>query len=419
MATARSFHQRLVSSGIIPLFSLHHLEEILAIADLDLARARVAFIADLPLIAWLGLPGERGPGSITQIVAAEAIAIKEGGREPMSVRDRARSLLLRTGHGTDMLGNMLSEWELVRDHVLQQQDNRQLTATLRNFQMFDETRTIGEISKRRIRPPQNRTKAINAQCSALATEISNHGDKKINAPAAMAAAFYEGVTDFALPTGITVRQMIVQSLVMQFVVIIFEFEDLDLLALAFGQAVLKIDARQHFRHVAEIPGRSPNQRAKLTKGPMGRLQGRLAAWHDHCQGIGLVRASLDADFPAIHHAGTRVCGATLERGMEVVEAEEALIGGAGKPFRRDAADLLTTAGVNLEGRGFDSNIHALFLSEGVPPLMLPMVKRNQAGMGKGERRIAASFANKKAPPRCRVGLKNGTNPFMSRGMIYA
>jgi len=128
---------------------------------------------------------------------------------------------------------------------------------------------------------------------------------------------------------------------------------------------------------------------------------------------------LDADFPAIHHAGTRVCGATLERGMEVVEAEEALIGGAGKPFRRDAADLLTTAGVNLEGRGFDSNIHALFLSEGVPPLMLPMVKRNQAGMGKGERRIAASFANKKAPPRCRVGLKNGTNPFMSRGMIYA
>ena len=39
MRTARSFHQRLICDGIIPLFSWHHLEELLGIADLGLARA--------------------------------------------------------------------------------------------------------------------------------------------------------------------------------------------------------------------------------------------------------------------------------------------------------------------------------------------------------------------------------------------
>jgi hypothetical protein len=215
MVTARSFHQRLVDGGVIPLFSWHHLEELLAIADLELARARVAFIADLPLIAWLGLPGDRGPGAITQIVAAEAIAIMEGRQEPMSVRDRARSLLLRTGPGIDMLGDKFSVWELVRDDALKRREKRQLLATVRPLPMFDESRTIGEISKGCIRLPQDRPPTINAQRSALAMEIANHGDKKINDPAAMAAAFYEGIADFAPPPGITVRQMIVASLVVR------------------------------------------------------------------------------------------------------------------------------------------------------------------------------------------------------------
>lgn len=211
--TARSFHQRLVSGGIIPLFSWHHLEEILAIADLGLARERIGLISDIPLIAWLGLPGERGPGAITQIVAAEAIAIAEGGREPKSVRDHARSLLLQTGSGNNMLGDNLSMWELVRSNVLKRRQERQLQAAVRPFQMFDESRTVGEISKGRIRSPVERTKTINAQRAALAMEIANHGDEKIDDPAAMAAAFYQGVASFALPSGITVRQMIVAMLV--------------------------------------------------------------------------------------------------------------------------------------------------------------------------------------------------------------
>jgi hypothetical protein len=212
-AAARTLHRRLVDHGIVPLLSWHHLEELLAIADLELARARVAFIATLPLIAWLGLPGERGPGAITDIVAAEAIAIREGGREPGSVRDRARSLLLRMGSGVDVLGDELWVWELVRDDFLKRRDNHQLMAAVRPFQMFDESRTIGEISKGRIRRVQDRTPTLNALRSALAMEIANHGDKKVRDPAEMAAAFYQEVVAMAPPTSITVRQMIVALLV--------------------------------------------------------------------------------------------------------------------------------------------------------------------------------------------------------------
>jgi hypothetical protein len=213
MAAAQSFHRRLVDDGVIPLFSWHHLEELLGIADLKLARERVAFVVTLPLIAWLGLPGERRPGAITEIVAAEAIAIREGGREPVSVRDHARALLLRTGSGVDMLGDELWVWDLVRDDFLKRREKHQLMATVRPLRMFDESLTIGEISKGRIRRLQDRTPTLNAMRSALAVEIVNHGDKKIRDPAAMAAAFYEGVAAIAPPPSITVRQMIVEVLV--------------------------------------------------------------------------------------------------------------------------------------------------------------------------------------------------------------
>ena len=178
-------------------------------------RARVDFIAALPLISWLDLPGGQGPGGITRIVAAEAIAIREGKSELVSVRDRARTLLFRTGSGVDMLGNKLEVWDLIRSESLKQREKLQLMATVRPMRMFDESRTIGEISKGRFRTQQNRAQAFNALRSTLACEIANHGDKKIADPIAMAAAFYEKVAAKTPSPGTTVTQMIISQLVEQ------------------------------------------------------------------------------------------------------------------------------------------------------------------------------------------------------------
>jgi hypothetical protein len=58
---AISLHAGPIDQGIVPLLSLHHLEELLGVQDDATARARVAFLQDLPLLAWLRLPLDELP----------------------------------------------------------------------------------------------------------------------------------------------------------------------------------------------------------------------------------------------------------------------------------------------------------------------------------------------------------------------
>jgi hypothetical protein len=73
------FHNELLDQGKIPFLSWHHLEELLGIEDDARASARIIFLQSLPLIAWMRFPQEpAGLGAITDILAAEAIAVDAG-----------------------------------------------------------------------------------------------------------------------------------------------------------------------------------------------------------------------------------------------------------------------------------------------------------------------------------------------------
>jgi hypothetical protein len=110
---ARSLHRRLLDQGRIPLLTWHHLEELLGHEDGAKAKARVACLQDLPLVAYLRLDKDKiGLGSIVQVLAAEAVAASEGHRDLVSVRDRARELLLKTGSGTQAIGAEAWVWEV-------------------------------------------------------------------------------------------------------------------------------------------------------------------------------------------------------------------------------------------------------------------------------------------------------------------
>jgi hypothetical protein len=153
-------HSRLLDQGRIPLLTWHHLEELLGGEHDAIAKARVAYLQDLPLVAYLRLDKDKiGLGSIVQVLAAEAIAASEGHRGLVSIRDRARELLLRTGSGTQAIGEEPWAWEIMRPILRSRRDKTDTIAALRQLRTFDENRTIGELFKAEINSPAQRSAA--------------------------------------------------------------------------------------------------------------------------------------------------------------------------------------------------------------------------------------------------------------------
>lgn len=106
------------------------------------------------MLAYLRLPKDGGGlGSIAQVLAAEAIAVSEGRGDLISIRNRARELLLKTGSGTQAIGEEAWVWEVVRPMLRSQKSKTDMIAALGPLQTFDENRTIGELAKSAVNPP--------------------------------------------------------------------------------------------------------------------------------------------------------------------------------------------------------------------------------------------------------------------------
>lgn len=213
---ARALHARLLDQGRIPLLTWHHLEELLGGEDDAAAGARVAFLQNLPLIAYLRLPkDEVGLGSIAQVLAAEAIAASEGHRDLISIRDRARDLLLKTGTGTQAIGEEAWVWEVMRPILRSRKDKIDMVAALAPLQTFNENQTIGELSKAAINSPGQ----INVQLNRIHAQALDQATRSTGGDAvrarAMADDFMARVVAMMPPPGLTVRELLVSALVSQ------------------------------------------------------------------------------------------------------------------------------------------------------------------------------------------------------------
>lgn len=213
---AALLHGRLLEQGRIPLLCWHHLEELLGGDDDAKARKRVSFLMSLPLIAWIRLPkDEVGLGSAAQVRAAEAIAASEGLNDLIAIRDRARELLLRTGTGSQAIGEEAWVWEAVRPMLRARKSRSDMVAALGPLRTFDESRTIGELSKGTINSPQEmRTQLGKIYAKALQEATQSTGGDEVRARA-MADEFVERVVAMLPPPGTTVRDLLVSSLVDQ------------------------------------------------------------------------------------------------------------------------------------------------------------------------------------------------------------
>lgn len=213
---ALDFHDRLVSSGRIVLLTWHHIEELLGGKDDDSARERIDFLKRLPLVAWMRWPNaDFGFASIAQILAAEAIAASEGHNTLISIRDRARELLIQTGSGRDAIGEESWVYEAIRPLLHDQQAHTDLVAALSHVRIFDENRSIGQLCKLKMHSPAE----ANAQLQKINLRIfseslqSNGGDM-VKAKV-MTEAFMDRLIPQLPPPGTTVRELLVASLVSQ------------------------------------------------------------------------------------------------------------------------------------------------------------------------------------------------------------
>jgi hypothetical protein len=213
---ARSLHRRLLDQGRIPLLTWHHLEELLGHEDGARAKARVTHLQALPLVAYLRLDKDKiGLGSIVQVLAAATIAASEGHRDLISIRDRARELLLKTGSGTQAVGVESWLWEVIRPELQSRSDKMDTIAALRHLRTFDEKQTISELLKAEINPPAQRNarlKRIHAQ--ALHEALHSTGGNAVRART-MADDFMARVVATMPASDITARELIVSTLISQ------------------------------------------------------------------------------------------------------------------------------------------------------------------------------------------------------------
>ncbi|HEX8365779.1 MAG TPA: hypothetical protein VF603_10915 [Allosphingosinicella sp.] len=264
---AKDFHRRLLDQGVIPLLSWHHLEELLGVEDSATARARIAFLQSLPLIAWLRLPTEQaGVGSIVEVLTAEAIAASEGHSELISIRDRARELLLKTGSGTEALGEESWVWEAVRPVMRSRKGKSEILAAVGPLRLFDENRTIGELSKAVVNSPTEMHIQFRRIHARVLDEImKTTGDA--GRAKALAEAFMVQVLDAVPSPGTSVRDLLVSSLMDQGLDE-EEIRDDRVLADLSNLAVF----RSQLRLVASATGRSFET---LKKVPMAHLPSRV------------------------------------------------------------------------------------------------------------------------------------------------
>lgn len=208
-AKARAFPELLLAQGYVPLLCWHHFEELLAIEDDPVVEARLAFIESLPLIAWIQPIGEpHGFGAITDVVAAEALAICDGADNPAAVRDEAKARLVRVGSGLDAIGPDRWVWHLLRPSILEHNARSRTIMAIAPVKFIDGSTPISTLMNQSLRPAEEIKAQLAIMTRRLAGEIAVHGDRRIRNPEDIAAAFFAETAQMAPKSSTAVRDFI-------------------------------------------------------------------------------------------------------------------------------------------------------------------------------------------------------------------
>ena len=213
---AQRFQERMLAEGKIMFLSWHHLEELLSVESAINARARMSFLQSLHLIAWMRSIGDQILGSITDILAAEALAYDAGCTTLIQVRDHVREQLLLIGSGPNAIGHEGWVWDVVRPILMQRRPSLGIVAALRDLNAADVRQTIGQLANQRLRPSSDRQKIEAAIRASAVREVALSDPKRSRDEAERMGSDFAGRARALFPRdGQTVRNFIVATYVGQ------------------------------------------------------------------------------------------------------------------------------------------------------------------------------------------------------------
>lgn len=193
---AQRFIPDLLEKGWLPLLSWHHIEELLQHRDDQLVDARLQYLRNQPLLAWIRpLNPETGPGSVLDILRAEACAaLQLPGADVIRVRDIAKRDLIEVGAGFDAIPEGFRNWRLLREALAENQQNNRRVAAIARWRATDiDNKSIAELLGQSARTSDEAVRVLGYLRNNLENEIKTRGDKRIADATAMANGFISQV----------------------------------------------------------------------------------------------------------------------------------------------------------------------------------------------------------------------------------
>lgn len=194
---ALGFMKSLINAGIVPLLSWHHVEELLKHENIEVATNRFDFLRSLPLVGWIGMhDGTAGIGSIVDIRTYETVAgFENPSFSAVQIRDLVRTKIFRVGPGYEAISGLEGGiWQALRPALQEHEERtRHIVAISRATHIdISKEKAIKFIVGER-RSPEEAAAAFDWLRRALAAQISERGDRRIESPETVAREFMQEV----------------------------------------------------------------------------------------------------------------------------------------------------------------------------------------------------------------------------------
>ena len=156
--------------------------------------------------------GEAALGSITDILAAEAIAYDAGCSGLVEVRDQVRSQLIQVGPGINAVGQENWVWDALRPLMIEQRPHSAMVAALGGTGFMDENRTVGQLATQRQRSPAEK-RIVLTRIHAKAVREAREADplRSVEEAQHMADSFLLKVLKLMPEEDVPVRELIVAT----------------------------------------------------------------------------------------------------------------------------------------------------------------------------------------------------------------
>lgn len=193
---AREFQQALVDHGCAPLFTFHHISELLKHRDTAVGRDSIVFIRSLAAAAWIpSHTDHQHVGAVTDILAAEAAAaltIADATAEQVCAI--VAKAAFKLGSGEEAVAPYLGNWQQLQPHLWEREEKAREIMALSNANFLkDKKRRVSDILHGKIRPLADANRMLEAMRGILTDDLQKYGDKKLSDPTKTATEFLNTV----------------------------------------------------------------------------------------------------------------------------------------------------------------------------------------------------------------------------------